>query len=198
LYVNEGRVRVLRRFEEMTMKRVAMMCAVAGMMASGVVVVQAQMGAPPAGPASEVRGSYFHLRPNVLKAADKMPAEDYGYMPAAEMRTFARVVNHVTEAQLHSCGVVVGGGAGDAVKVPADTAGKAEILAALKASFEVCDKAYSTGITDENAAEMLKVGQGTRSRLGILWGNVSHDNEQYATLALYMRLKGLVPPTSEK
>jgi hypothetical protein len=34
--------------------------------------------------------------------------------------------------------------------------------------------------------------------LGIAWGNVSHNNEQYATLALYMRLKGLVPPSSEK
>ena len=41
-------------------------------------------------------------------------------------------------------------------------------------------------------------GKAKRSGTGLLWGNVSHDNEQYATLALYMRLKGLVPPSSEK
>lgn len=183
------------------MRRAGIVCAVVGMMAS--VGAWAQMGAPATSAASEVRASYFHLRPNVLKAAAKMTAEDYGYKPTAEVRTFARVVNHVTEAQLHSCGAVVGGGAGDGVKVPSDTASKDEILAALKASFEVCDKAY-IAVTDENLAEMLTVGAGMgpmpakRSRIGILWGNVSHDNEQYATLALYLRLKGLVPPTSEK
>jgi hypothetical protein len=45
---------------------------------------------------------------------------------------------------------------------------------------------------------MLDVGKVKRSRVGLMWGTVSHDNEQYATLALYMRLKGLVPPSSEK
>ena len=67
----------------------------------------------------------------------------------------------------------------------------------MKASFAVCDKAYM-GITDANALDMLSLGANKRSRLGLLWGNVSHDNEQYATLALYMRFKGLVPPSSEK
>jgi hypothetical protein len=46
---------------------------------------------------------------------------------------------------------------------------------------------------------MLQVGPlGKRSRLSMLWGNIGHDNEQYAILSLYLRLKGLVPPTSEK
>jgi hypothetical protein len=53
-------------------------------------------------------------------------------------------------------------------------------------------------LTDANLNEMLQAGPAKRSRLGMLWGNVSHDNEQYATLALYLRLKGLVPPSSEK
>jgi hypothetical protein len=67
----------------------------------------------------------------------------------------------------------------------------------LKASFAECDKAYA-GLTDANMTEVINAGPFTRSRLGLMWGNVSHDNEQYATLALYMRLKGLVPPSSEK
>jgi hypothetical protein len=82
-------------------------------------------------------------------------------------------------------------------KVPADTADKATIVEALKASFVECDKAYAA-LSDANMTEMLQAGPAKRSRLGILWGNVSHDNEQYATLALYLRLKGLVPPSSEK
>ncbi|MEO6983054.1 MAG: DinB family protein [Edaphobacter sp.] len=177
-----------------------LVCAVAGlmgMMASGVTLAQAPAGAPVAGPAGEVQGSYARVKANVIKAANDMPAEDYRFKPTADIRTFARVVNHVSEAQLHSCGAVNHTAADALAKVPPETADKAAIVEALKASFAECDKAYAS-ITDANALEMLEVGKAKRSRAGVLWGNVSHDNEQYATLALYMRLKGLVPPSSEK
>jgi hypothetical protein len=143
-----------------------------------------------------VQKAYAGVKANVLKAADKMPAEDYTYKPTPDIRTFARVVNHVTEAQFHICG---GANHTDPAgqKVPAETADKAAIVEALKASFAECDKAYA-GLTEANMAEVITAGPFTRSRLGLMWGNVSHDNEQYATLALYMRLKGLVPPSSEK
>lgn len=145
---------------------------------------------------AEVQKAYAGVKANVLKAADKMPAEDYTYKPTADIRTFARVVNHVTEAQFAICGGF-NNSEGATKKAPPETADKATIVAALKASYDECDKAYA-GLTEANMAEVIKAGPFTRSRLGMLWGNVSHDNEQYATLALYMRLKGLVPPSSEK
>ncbi len=159
----------------------------------------AQAPAAPAGPAAEVQRSYAGLKANVLKAADKMPAGDYGYKPTPEVRTFARVLNHVTEAQLRSCGAANGTAADkvDSTKVPAETADKDAIVAALKASFAECDKAYAA-LTDANMTESFSAFGSKRSRIGLMWGNVSHDNEQYATLALYLRLKGLVPPSSEK
>jgi hypothetical protein len=147
---------------------------------------------------SEVQGNYARLKTNIEKAADKMPAEDYSFKPTPDVRTFARVVNHVTEAQLHICGAANNTDASALPKVPAETADKTAIVEALKASFAECDKAYA-GLTDANMADAIQAGpMGKRSRLGLLWGNVAHDNEQYATLALYMRLKGLVPPSSEK
>jgi hypothetical protein len=148
------------------------------------------------GIAAEPKAQYDHLKVNVLKAADKMPAEDYSYKPTPDVRTFARVVNHVTEAQFMICGSVNHSDAATK-KAPPETADKATIVDALKASYDECDKAYA-GVTEANMAEVIKAGPFSRSRLGLLWGNVSHDNEQYATLALYMRLKGLVPPSSEK
>ncbi len=126
-----------------------------------------------------------------------MPPEDYSFKPTPDIRTFARVVNHVTEAQMHSCGAANHTDPSAVQKVPAETADKAAIVEALKASFAECDKAYAA-LTDANMTEMLQAGPAKRSRLGLLWGNVSHDNEQYATLSLYLRLKGLVPPSSEK
>ena len=143
----------------------------------------------PSGPAAEVQRAYSGLKTNILKAANNMPDDSYSYKPTPDIRTFARVVNHVTEAQSRACGAANGAG-GSAPPVPSETAGKAAIVSALQASFAECDKAFAS-LTDSNATEMLSLGQVKRSRLGLMWGTVSHDNEQYATLALYMRLKGL-------
>ena len=152
--------------------------------------------APTPGPAPEVLRSYTTLKGNVIKAAEKMPADGYQYKPVPDIRTYARVVNHITEAQSHTCTALLGDKF-DASMVPADTADKEAVVAGLKASFERCDKAYAA-ITDATATELVTVGPMKRSRIGMAWGNVSHDNEQYAILSLYLRLKGLAPPTSEK
>jgi hypothetical protein len=136
------------------------------------------------------------LKPNVIKAAEKMPDADFQYKPTPDIRTFARIVNHITEAQQHTCSAL-NGTAFDPKTVPSDTADKATIVAGLKASFDVCDTAYAA-VTNENISEMVNAGRAQRSRIGMAWGNVSHDNEQYAELSTYLRLKGIVPPTAEK
>ncbi len=163
----------------------------------GLATRAQQAATGPAGPAAEVQRSYNALKANILKAANNMPPEGYPYRPTPDIRTFARVVNHVTEAQLRSCGAV-NGTAASLPAVPPETADKAAIVGALGGSFAECDKAFAS-LTDANLTEMVQVGPtGKRSRVGLMWGTVSHDNEQYATLALYMRLKGLTPPSSEK
>ena len=179
---------------------------VAGLAAAGLLVAQTpgqgtvnagNTAASPASPFSDVQRGYTSLKANILKSADRMPAEDYTYRPTPDVRTFARVVNHVTEAQWHSCGAINGTSAAAQPKLPEETADKATIVAALSASFAECDKAFAS-LTESNLLQMMPSGQSTRSRIGLAWGTVSHDNEQYATLALYLRLKGLVPPSSEK
>ena len=202
------------------MQRMQVICAVAlaaGLMTTGTAMAQAHAGTPPTapvtnnqagnqaasqapvptGPAAEVQRGYAGVKANILKAATEMPDDAYTYKPEPDIRTFARVVNHVSEVQLRICGSVNHKDPADLFKVPAETADKAAIVEALKASFTECDKAYGSA-TDANLTEIFTLGKASRSRVGALWGNVSHDNEQYATLALYMRLKGLVPPSSEK
>jgi hypothetical protein len=180
------------------MQQIRVMCLVAGLAISGVAMGQAPSApAGPSGPAGEVQRSYAAQKGNILKSADKMPAGDYQFKPTPDVRTYARVVNHVTEAQLKTCGAINHTAPSDQAKVPAETADKAVIIDALKASFAECDKAFASA-TDANLSDTFDVFNAKRSRIGILWGTVSHDNEQYATLALYLRLKGLAPPTSEK
>jgi len=184
------------------MKRISTLAVLAALSTSAALSAQMAHGptaapAPYAGPAAEVLRSYNSLKGNIIKAADKMPAEDYNYKAGLDIRTYARVVNHVTEAQSATCSALLGTKM-DPAMVPADTADKATIVAALKASFDLCDKAYE-GLTDTNVTEAITIRNNKRSRIGAAWGNVSHDNEQYAILSFYLRLKGLVAPTpSEK
>ncbi len=188
-----------------TMRKTWIAFAGIGVILSGVSLAQqaAAPATPPPPPpctenclSKEVQTNYSRVKDNIVKSADKMPAENYSFKPTPEIRSFARVLNHVTEAQFRICGTISGAKV-DSLITPPETADKATIVAALNASFAECDKAYA-GTTDANMTEVFTAGPFKRSRLGLLWGNVAHDNEQYAELATYMRLKGQVPPSSEK
>lgn len=146
------------------------------------------------GLSAEVQAAYTSVKNNILKAADKMPAENYSFKPTPEVRSFAEVLDHVADSQMRACSGILGD-----QKTPnaAGKTAKAEVVAALQESFAECDKAYDS-LTDANASEMIKMGQRQRTRLGALVGNTTHDNEQYGIITVHMRLKGLVPPSSER
>jgi hypothetical protein len=169
----------------------------APLVVAAALTAQAQSPATPSGPEKDVLRSYNGLKTNILKSADKMPADGYSFKPEPDIRTFARILNHVTEAQLHSCGALNGTAADALPKVPPETADKAAIVSALQASFAECDKAYAA-LTSANLMDSVSLGQNSRARISIAWGNVAHDDEQYSALALYLRLKGIAPPSAEK
>jgi hypothetical protein len=170
---------------------------------AAALTAQAQSPAAPSAPRTastpekDVQRSYEGLKANILKSADKMPAEGYSFKPEPDIRTFARILNHVSEAQLRSCGALNGTAPDALPKVPPETADKAAIVSALQASFAECDKAYAA-LTSANLMDSVSVGQSSRARVSIAWGNAAHDDEQYAALALYLRLKGIAPPSTEK
>ena len=141
---------------------------------------------------TEAKQTYTGIKNNLTKAAEKMPEENYSFKPVPEIRNFGQEVAHVADAQLRTCS-----GLNGEAKTPnaASKTSKADLVAALKESFAECDKAYD-GLTEANAMEMTK-GQRPRTRLGTLVGNTTHDNEMYGAMAVYLRLKGVVPPSSE-
>ena len=172
----------------------------ASLVMASALTTLAQSPATPStasGPEKDVLRSYNGLKANILKSADKMPADGYSYKPEPDVRTFARILNHVTEAQLRSCGALNGTAPDALPKVPPETADKSAIVSALQSSFTECDKAYAA-LTSANLMESVSMGPTTRARVSIVWGNVAHDNEQYSALALYLRLKGIAPPSTEK
>jgi hypothetical protein len=141
---------------------------------------------------TELKAAYNSVKNNILKSAGTMTDENYSFKPTADIRSFAEVLDHVISSQMHTCAAVLG----EQKSANAEATAKADATAALNASFAECDKAYDS-LTDASAAEMIKTPHGERSRLGALAGNIAHDNEQYGILSVYMRLKGLIPPSSE-
>ena len=143
----------------------------------------------------EARQNYDIVKNNHLRMADKMPAEHYAFKPVAETRSFGEAVAHVADSQARSCSLV--GGETRVVNAASRTA-KADLVAALKESYAICDAAFDA-LTDAGAAQMVRLGQSTRerSKLGLLFGMTSHSNEEYGYMAVYLRLKGIVPPSSE-
>jgi hypothetical protein len=143
--------------------------------------------------ADAIRQSYEVVKANLLKAADKMPEDGYAFQPTPAERTFGGWVAHVADAQTAGCSRALG-----TPKTPSagSKTAKADLVAALKDSFDTCDAAYAA-LTDANAGDPIQSYRGPTPRLAALAGNVAHDNECYGSMAVYLRLKGIVPPSSE-
>ncbi len=140
----------------------------------------------------EPKQMYGMVKDNVLRLAEKMPEENYSFKPTPEIRSFGQLVAHVADAQARFCSTVLG--SPKSINA-ASKESKADLVAALKDSIAICDSAWDS-LTPSNASENVKMGQMQRSKLGLLEGNSLHINEEYGYMAVYLRLKGVVPPSS--
>src|SRR6266436_3722840 len=143
---------------------------------------------------TEAKQAYTSVKNDILKSAEKMPDENYSFKPAPRVRTFGQILGHVAEEQYFYCGIAKG--ERKAVDVEKTKTLKADLLAALQDSFAYCDAVYAA-LTDSTAAQPVPVGQSQRTRLHILWGNTLHDTSHYGNLVTYLRIKGIVPPSTE-
>lgn len=140
------------------------------------------------------KGYYARIKGLLVASAEKMPEENYSFKPTPEVQTFAVRVAHIADANARTCGLVKGE---QKQLGAASKTSKEDLVAALKESFAYCDAVFDA-MTDADATQTVTVGRGgQRSKLAMLWGVVSHSNEIYGTMGVYMRLKGIVPPSSE-
>ncbi len=172
----------------MNRKTVALLACTA---AAGIAVAFAQ--APPPSAAASLKTAYGRIKTNFVKAAEKMPEENYSFKPVDAVETFGGRVAHIADPQLSTCSGLTGERKTGMAK---SKTSKADLVAALKESFDACDKAFDA-LTDANAMEPVAAGRGQTPRITALYGIVVHANEVYGAMGVYMRLKGIVPPSSE-
>jgi uncharacterized damage-inducible protein DinB len=143
---------------------------------------------------AEAKQAYTEVKNHIMKSAEKMPEADYGFKPAPRVRSFGQILGHIAEEQYFYCSAA--NGEQKAVDVEKTKTSKAELIAALQDSFSYCDSVFD-GLTDATDVQMIKVGQSRRTRLRMLWADTVHNNSHYGNLVTYMRIKGLVPPSTE-
>lgn len=141
------------------------------------------------------KGLYAMAKSNIIRAAEKMAEENYAFKPSPDVRSFGQLVGHVADASYMFCAPVLGEQP-ERKGIEKSKTSKADLVQALKDAFAYCDKAYDT-MTDAKAAAPLKLFGAERTALNVLDFNVVHDYEHYGNMVTYLRIKGIVPPSSE-
>ena len=160
--------------------------------------VQAAAPAGPTDPLSRLLfNSYNTAKLNLTQSAEKVSEADYAFQPTKEVMTFAQMLGHVANSQFSYCAAAKGEPNPNKDDFQKNATTKAAILRALTDVFAYCDPVYGT-MTDARAMELITSGTGQAPRAGRLIGNLTHVNEHYGNLVTYMRIKGYVPPSTER
>lgn len=136
------------------------------------------------------------IRSFVLRTAEKVPENLYEFKPTPEVRSLGAVLGHIADGNNLLCAMANGEKAAPDRSNEKKTS-RAELVAALNASFAACDKVFA-GTTDANATAPVNFFGQQQTRLGMLAFTNSHMWEHYGNLVTYMRLNKIVPPSSER
>jgi uncharacterized damage-inducible protein DinB len=152
--------------------------------------------APPANPitASE-KGFYSFVSGAVVGAAVKMPEENYSFKPTPDVRSFGQLVGHVADASYMFCSQAIGETVAPK-NIEKTKTTKADLVAAIKDATAYCTKSFDS-MTDAKGGQMIKMFNFDLARMTVFSINSAHTDEHYGNMVTYMRLKGIVPPTSE-
>lgn len=176
------------------MRQILASCAVAALL---VAPATAFAQAASANPTTDAVKAQFGMIKGVLaRTAEKVPEDLYSFKATPEVRSIGQLIGHIADSQFSMCAAAAG------EKPP--TSGiekgmskKAELTKALNDSIAYCDTVIA-GMDDKKGAEVVKFFTGPSPRFMVLSFNISHSYEHYGNLVTYMRLKGIVPPSSER
>ena len=131
----------------------------------------------------------------VVRSAEKVPEDLYSFQATPEVRTMAQLFGHVADALFGMCSTA-GGGKPPRTGIEKSVTGKAALVAALKEGVAYCNTVIDS-MTDQRGTETVPFYFGPTPRLSVLYFTVTHTYEHYGNLVTYMRLKNIVPPSSE-
>ena len=141
-----------------------------------------------------IYSQYVPLNVFIVKSADEMPEASYSFKPAPTVRSYGQIIGHLADSQYGFCAAAKG------EKSPREdiektVTTKADLIKALNDSFTYCDGLYAT-LQDSKLADKVALFGGQQARIFVVTLNVAHNDEHYGNIVTYLRIKGLVPPSS--
>lgn len=125
-----------------------------------------------------LRSGFEELSGWILKSAELVPAEKYTYQPVKTVRTFGQLIAHIVDGQNYYCARASGQKVEWQDVTEKGKTDKATVLPKLKQSMQTCAALYGT------------------SSAPPLMANIGHGSLHYGNIVTYMRMLGLVPPSS--
>jgi hypothetical protein len=139
---------------------------------------------------------YARNAKNIVAAAEEMPEDKYSFKPTPDQITFGQIVSHLASSNGGLCAILSGNPAPAETKVPG-TAPKADLVAALKASFTFCD-ATMDKLKDAQLGDQVTFFRGAKVPRARALIEITGDLEDhYSQMAGYLRLSGLLPPSAQ-
>jgi hypothetical protein len=166
------------------------------------VVPAAPQSPPPTGQkltlSSAMIGGYTVLQRDLLDAAELMPEADYLFKPTPETRPFGQLVSHLALSQFDFCSLLQGGPSPKASRKGGDASLEGRADRAAQGVRDLLQSARQRH--DRRGHGAVDEGPGPTRGRADWWspGLITHGNEMYGTIAVYLRLKGIVPPTTAR
>ena len=146
-------------------------------------------------PDAEVRELWTSVTAYLTRSAAAVPESSYAYKPVATVRSFGQLIGHVAGSQRMFCAAALG------EKIPPEDAvekagmSKTDLVKALDESNTYCARAYA--LSGPRLAETVELFGQRHTKGFALAMNATHDNEHYGNVVTYMRMLGMVPPSSQ-
>lgn len=152
---------------------------------------------PAPSPSEALVGAWNYHGHKLIAMAEDFPEDKYDFKPNPAQRSFAEQLLHAAGANYYFINAVQGkkGGGEELSREKYKT--KAEVVAALKKSFEdgaaaikaKGDAGLASEIKDPFDNSMIRVSD-------LAYGFITHAAEHYGQLVVYYRVNNLVPPES--
>jgi uncharacterized damage-inducible protein DinB len=130
-----------------------------------------------------------------MATAEELSPEMYAYRPTEEVRTAGQILTHIADAQYTFCSSAAGESSPMTESIEQTRTTKGAIVEALEQSFAYCERVFASA-TDARGGQSVDLFGAPTTTLGALAFNSAHNYEHYGNLVTYMRLNGIVPPSS--
>lgn len=130
-------------------------------------------------PRDQLRDAFEVLSENIARAAALVAPDAYGYKPVDTVRSFGEQIGHIVDGYHYYCGRAAGRPVDWSDATARGPADKAALASRLQEARAQCVAAYASG------------------NVGPLIVNFGHANLHYGNLVTYLRMLGIVPPSSQ-